>query len=142
MALRFTGPRSSPPPALLLVCCASLASCASVRPGRDVDKDRNLEAVSSTEPTFESLPRPAPATRNATPVASRGECAPRYANGLHGSCINHQPCRGFGIVDESGQPVCACYAIVGGCHAGERCDTIRKACIPDSQPGWGRAPDD
>lgn len=141
MALRFRGPRSAPPPALLLVCCASLASCAPMRPGREVDKARNLEAVSSTEPRFEALPRPAPATKSATPVASQGECAPRYANGLHGSCINHEPCRGFGIVDESG-PVCACYATPGGCHAGERCDTIRKACIPDSQPGWGRTPDD
>lgn len=126
----------------LVICCAIVASCAHPRPGSSSDRERNLEAVSETEPRVEPLPRPAPPIRNAPPVASQGDCAPRYANGLHGACINNQPCRGFGILGDSGQPVCACYATPGGCSQGERCDAVRKACVPENLPGWGRAPDD
>lgn len=98
--------------------------------------------MSPTEPRFEPMARPAPPTENAAPVASQGDCAPRYATGLVGSCINSRPCRGFGVFGADGQPVCACYATPGGCGQGERCDAIKKACVSEREPGWGRARDD
>lgn len=126
----------------LLLGCAIAASCANPQPGRSSDQARGLDAVSQIEPRLEALPEPAPPLRSAPPVASQGDCAPKYAIGLRGTCINGQPCRGFGTLTETGQPVCTCYVTPGGCSQSERCDAVHRSCVPESRPGWGAAPDD
>ena len=65
-------------------------------------------------------------------VASKGDCAPRYANGMVGTCIDNKPCRGWGVKTERGAE-CACFAKRGGCDAGYRCD-VRAACVKEDVP--------
>jgi hypothetical protein len=128
---------------LILLAVAALAmsqGCSKQRAASSEEK--RINAVSETEPKFEPLPRAAPVLALQTPVASSGDCAPKYAIGLRGSCINNKPCRGFGVVGEGGAPVCACFAKAGGCGETERCDVIKKVCVSESEPGLGRLPDD
>jgi len=99
---------------------------------------RRVDPVSQTPPQFQPLPPQVDAVARATPVPSQGDCAPKYANGLVGTCINNQACRGFGILDQSGRAACACFARAGGCNADERCDAVKKACVPDREPRFGR----
>lgn len=121
--------------------CALAAGCpAKQQSARDDQKQVN--PVSETAPKLEPMPQTAPATQSSKFVASVGDCGPKYANGLRGACINNRPCRGIGILDNAGKAVCACYARVGGCSEKERCDAIKKACVPETQPGFGRAPED
>jgi hypothetical protein len=121
---------------LMMACMAVLnGSCQ-----RSSSEGKKVDPVSQTPPKLEPLPRTAPVLARATPVPSQGDCAPRYANGLHGTCINNQPCRGFGQLGPDGRPVCACYAKAGGCNEGQRCDVMKKACVPEKEPGFGRAP--
>lgn len=127
-------------PAVLLAGYLLMASC-SQRQASSGD-EKKVDPVAQTEPKFQPLPQTAPMVANLRPVASKGDCAPKYASGLHGSCINNAPCRGFGVIDEKGQPVCACFAKAGGCNQGDRCDIIKKACVSEKEPGFGRMPDD
>jgi hypothetical protein len=122
---------------LLMATCSVVIGSSCQRSSREVKK---VDPISQTPPKLQPLPRTAPVIASAQPVPSQGNCAPRYANGLHGTCINNQPCRGFGVVGQDGKPVCACYAKVGGCNEGERCDALKKACVPEKEPGFGRAP--
>jgi hypothetical protein len=101
-----------------------------------------VNPVSETQPKFEPLPQTAPVTLSARFAPSIGDCGPKYANGLRGACINNRPCRGIGIYDSAGKAVCACYAREGGCSESERCDAIKKSCVPEKEPGFGRAPED
>lgn len=121
---------------LLLAGCTVLPSCSSQQSASNNGK--KVDPVSETAPKLEPMPATAPVVANATPVASRGDCAPKYANGLVGSCINNQACRGFGVLDEKGKEACACYARSGGCGENERCDAIKKACVPEKEPRFGR----
>jgi hypothetical protein len=116
--------------------CVLLPGC-SRQPADDGQK--KVDPISQTEPRIERLPEAAPVVANATAVPSRGDCAPRYKNGLTGSCINGQPCRGFGVLDETKKEACACYGRAGGCGQNERCDAIKKACVPEEEVGFGRA---
>ncbi len=124
--------------ALLIVALMGglLAGCNQQRTvSRDPQK---VDPVSQTAPHIEPLGPPVAVLAQATPVPSQGDCAPKYANGLVGTCINGQACRGFGILDASGRAACACYAKAGGCTAGERCDAVKKGCVPESEPRFGR----
>ena len=127
---------------LLLAGCFLMTGCSRQERQSARDDQQKVEPVSATAPKFEPLPRTAPVVARATPVPSRGDCAPKYANGLQGTCINNQPCRGFGIMGEKGRAVCSCFAKAGGCSQDERCDAIKKACVPEKEPGFGRAPED
>jgi hypothetical protein len=124
----------------LLAICALASSCA--RRQNSSEGQKKVDPISSTAPKFEPLRHETPFIANARLAASEGDCAPRYANGLHGSCINNQPCRGIGVLDEKGKAVCTCYAKAGGCNENQRCDAIKKACVPENEPGFGRAGDD
>lgn len=129
--------------AYLLLYGAFVSGCTRSTPGRSKDQAHGIEAISQIEPQLEPLAGPGVSVRTGRPVASQGDCAPKYAiEGLHGTCVNGQPCRGFGIASEEGQPLCACYGRIGGCSKSERCDPLRGACVPESLPGWGRAPAD
>jgi hypothetical protein len=123
---------------MLVAGCASILSCSRHQSPRD---QKQVDPISQTAPQFKPIPRPALLPR-ATLVASSGDCAPKYANGWVGSCINNQPCRGFGVLGENGKAECACFARTGGCGPGDRCDWMKKACVPEKTPGFGRAPSD
>lgn len=128
--------------ALLLTLSCAIASGCSSRQQSASDDQKKVNPVSETAPKFESLPQTAPVVLRSRTVASVGDCGPRYENGLRGACINNQPCRGIGVLDSAGKPACACYARAGGCSVSERCDSIKKACVPEKEPGFGHAPED
>jgi hypothetical protein len=98
----------------------------------------NLQAVSSVPPPITPLAQQAPPLPNRPLLASRGICAPRYANGLTGSCVNNQPCRGFAVAARRGGVECACFAVAGGCAEGQRCDIEEKTCKQENAPLFGR----
>ncbi len=101
-------------------------------------KENNADAVAQSSPKLEPLP-PAAVPKPPRPrVASQGDCAPRYPGGSRGTCINNQPCRGFGVLDDNGKAVCTCYGRDGGCSEGQRCDGMRLACVPEKEPLGGR----
>ena len=126
----------------LLVAGFGLATSCSRQQQSAKDDQKKVDPVSETAPKFESMPRTAPVVARAEPVASVGDCAPKYQNGLHGACINDQPCRGIGVLDDKGKAVCSCYGKAGGCGESDRCDAIKKACVPEKEPGFGRAAED
>ena len=69
-----------------------------------------------------------------TLIASVGACAPVYKSGQRGACINEMPCRGFGVTNDAGQPVCTCFGQLSGCADTERCDDRKLICVPDEEP--------
>lgn len=122
---------------LLLAFTLGTVPGCSRRPPADKEK---VQPVSEQRPHLEPQSIPARVQPNEPPVASQGDCAPRYKNGLTGTCINNQACRGFGVLNEKKVAECSCYGIVGGCQAGQRCDAIRKTCVPEEEMPFERAP--
>jgi hypothetical protein len=122
-----------------LLLALSMGICFGCSRGAPDDKQK-VQPVSDQPPKLEPHSTPASVLVNAPPVASKGDCAPRYKNGLTGTCINNQPCRGFGVLDEKRQAECSCYGIAGGCRTGQRCDTIRKSCVPEEELPFERLP--
>ena len=122
---------------LLLAFSLSICSGCSQRVPEDKGK---VQPVSEQAPCVEPHSPPASVVVNAPAVASKGDCAPRYKNGLTGACINNQACRGFGVLNQKRQAECSCYGIVGGCQAQQRCDTIRKSCVPEEELPFERTP--
>ena len=122
---------------LLFAVVVGTAPGCSRRPPEDKEK---VQPVSEQRPRLEPQSIPARVLVNAHSVASQGDCAPNYKNGLTGSCINNQACRGFGVLNEKKQAECSCYGIAGGCQTGQRCDTIRKSCVPEEETPFERAP--
>ena len=107
------------------------------------DRDQSgqrIEDASSVRPNPEALQQMREPTLvlRLPRVESVGDCAPRYKTGQMGSCINGQPCRGFGVRDEAGQVFCTCYGQVGGCPDTERCDDRRLTCVPEDEPPLDR----
>jgi hypothetical protein len=119
--------------------CGRVPSLSSIT-GREqqAKEPAGLKAVSPTPPapgrpivpieTFPAMER----------VAGQGDCAPAYANGSRGSCINSRPCRGYGMRGASGAVECRCWARAGGCGERERCDIIVKRCVPDDRSDRAR----
>jgi hypothetical protein len=59
-----------------------------------------------------------------------GGCERTYAHGGKGTCINNEPCNGFGIRDSAGKLQCACFKVNGGCTEDSACNVRRYACLP------------
>lgn len=121
---------------LLIAFGSMLPGCSRRNPA---DKEK-VQSVTEQAPELQPQSLPERVQVNAPAVASKGDCAPRFKNGLTGTCINDQPCRGFGVLNEKHQAVCSCYGLVGGCQVGERCDTIHKNCVPEEELPFERAP--
>ncbi len=69
-----------------------------------------------------------------------GDCAPLFPNGMRGTCINNQPCNGFGFKDERGRWQCACFATKGGCEAGSICSMRTRGCTGEGEADFKRSP--
>jgi hypothetical protein len=89
-------------------------------------------------PSVSSAPLPSAAPFSPVPLLTpvvlyygEGNCAPRFANGMRGTCINNQPCNGFGMKDANGSLSCACYEVKGGCPNGFICSAIERRCVPE-----------
>jgi hypothetical protein len=123
--------------ALLIAFGLSMLTGCSRRAPADKEK---VQPVTEQAPRLEPHSLPERVQVNAPAVASQGECAPRFKNGLTGTCINNQPCRGFGVLNDKHQAECSCYGLGGGCQEGQRCDTIRKSCVPEDELPFERAP--
>src|SRR5438128_1369164 len=89
--------------------------------------------VVSPVPIQEGKP-PAPVAQLPRVEVSNGEgdCAPRFPNGMRGTCIDNKPCNGFGFKAASGRIQCACFDKVGGCPENQICSLLRRACVPIS----------
>ena len=118
----------------LLFALMTVTGCS--RQGKSGEEKRP-SPVAQDAPVFQPLPQASPAPVRER-VASQGDCAPQYKVGGKGTCINNQPCRGFGVKAENGGAVCTCYGKDGGCGEGQRCDTRRLACVPENEPLVGR----
>lgn len=128
-------------PLIFLVAALTFSSgCSGQRQSAQNDAKKPAP-ISEGAPKLEPI-RQVTAMTSLQTVESVGDCAPEYKNGLHGACINNQPCRGIGVLDQQGKPACSCYGKAGGCGGEERCDAIKKACVPESEKGFGRAEED
>jgi hypothetical protein len=132
---------------LTYIAAATLALALGVFPDcslRPTSKEpadkKQVQPVSEQPPQLVPQAIPDPMLAIQTPVASQGDCAPRYKNGLTGNCINNQPCRGFGVLNDKNNAECSCYGIAGGCQEAKRCDAIRKSCVPEEEMPFERAP--
>ena len=127
---------------LLAASIALLALGGPAHSGQATSRDKNMkvDAISiDVEPrieSFQTTPVPAPLLPR---VPSRGDCAPRYANGAFGSCVNEKPCRGFGFLDGK-QVICACFVKRGGCEEKERCEARESACVKDNSTDFNLHP--
>ena len=124
--------------ALALVCVVVLGMAGCTKQPQS-DKEQQVDAVAETGPQLEPLPPTAPPKPRRPPVASQGDCAPRYPAGGRGTCINNQPCRGHGESNPDGKAVCTCFGLDGGCAEGQRCDNERGRCVSEKEPPFGRA---
>jgi len=125
-------------PGALVVALACAAAIPMVSCSQRSDNAKQAEPVSRTPPILQPLPTPTRAVVARPPVPSEGDCAPHYAKGGRGTCINNQPCRGFGVSAENGNAVCSCFGRDGGCGDGQRCDPKKLTCVPENEPPFGR----
>lgn len=114
--------------------CGKIPSLSSLTGQQEQPKEpAGMKAISPTPPApGRPLVRAEPFP-NLEIVASQGDCAPTYANGSRGSCINSKPCRGYGMRELTGAVACRCWAKADGCSERERCDIIAKRCVPDDK---------
>lgn len=114
--------------------CGKIPSLSSLTGRQEQAKEpEGMKAVSPTPPAPGRPIPPEEAFPNLQMVAGQGDCAPRYANGQLGSCINSRPCRGYGMRGVTGAVECRCWAKADGCGETERCDIIVKRCVPDDR---------
>jgi hypothetical protein len=89
------------------VILAVSLSCShsSVITGNQQSVSGPIEDVSSIAPKADALGQGAKAVpvQRLQRVESVGDCAPCYKTGGQGACINNQPCRGFGVKDQTGK---------------------------------------
>jgi hypothetical protein len=123
---------------LLILAVTILPNCSKRGKGAE---EKRASPVAKNAPKLEPL-TPVPPTPVRERVPSQGDCAPKYKVGGKGTCINNQPCRGFGVKGENGNPICTCYGLDGGCKDGERCDPQRLKCVPETERQFGRAASD
>ena len=134
MNITRTGVRSRAAIALGAAMAISEAIApAAERPAAQQATPTATGAVSRDE--FKTRAEP---LRRLPPVASEGGCEPRYRNGQTGTCINQQPCRGFGVRETDGRAVCICYITRGGCADEERCDAQEGQCVKDDEREFNR----
>jgi hypothetical protein len=117
---------------LLLAALLSVIACSRQSGGNQ----QKVSPVAQGQPKLEAITPVRPAVARPM-VASQGDCAPRYAVGGMGTCINNKPCRGFGVRAENGSAVCTCYGKDGGCGESDRCDLVAKRCVSEKEPLWG-----
>lgn len=117
--------------ALLPLILAILPGCSQQR--KPVEEEKKPSPVAQNGPKLEPI-RPVTPMPVRERVPSQGDCAPRYKVGGTGTCINNQPCRGFGVKASNGSAVCTCFGRDGGCGEGQRCDARRLACVPETEP--------
>lgn len=122
--------------AFALMLAFSAMTIARVETASAQNAERPPEGDASGQGAFKSPAVPIP---RLPPVASEGGCEPRYRNGMVGSCINHQPCRGFGVRERDGSAQCICYIRRGGCNADERCSAEEGQCVPDDESTFNRS---
>ena len=127
---------------LLLLCVVlSAAACASLGERGTGGDERTVEATTTAPGGLVPLGPPDGRAMVNRPIElGSGDCAPRYTGTLVGTCINNQPCRGFGERDERGTLHCTCFARREGCAETERCDLQQKACVPLGEPPFKRTP--
>jgi hypothetical protein len=123
----------------LLLACSQPPSLSGSGDKAQPKEPAGMTSISPVEPKGAAPIARYEAFPNLEMVASQGDCAPRYANGHMGTCINARPCRGVGMRAATGATECRCWAKAGGCGEAERCDGLTKACVPEKTPDGGRS---
>lgn len=121
--------------------CGKVPSLSSMTGGGQAEQPKEpagMKSISPVEPKAGLPLQPVVAFPNPELLPSQGDCAPRYANGQMGTCINSRPCRGLGMRGATGGAECRCWARAGGCGERERCDGMMKVCVPDDKADTGR----
>lgn len=137
----FVGARWLIPAICALVFISSCGSSSIV--SRDkADPTSRVEDVASVpiDPKALQQDKVSEPIKQQQRVESVGDCAPRYKTSGQGACINNRPCRGFGVRTDSGEIICTCYGISGGCSSEYRCDDRKLMCVPEDEPLFGRTP--
>jgi len=111
----------------VIVCFSLAASCESRK--ADSRQDKNPVVSSAPLPSPQAIPSVAAVPPEELSYGE-GDCAPRFANGMRGTCINGKPCNGFGVKDQTGKIECECFGTKGGCPEGQVCSVIKRACVP------------
>jgi hypothetical protein len=109
---------------LLLVALSSAVGCTWFRRGGETQTVVSPAPVPSAAPfeRVEELPK-------VELFYGEGDCGPRFPNGMRGTCINNQPCNGFGVRGTNGSLECDCFGTKGGCGEGKVCSVIMRACV-------------
>jgi hypothetical protein len=117
-----------------------LDACAFAPAGERNAEEARIEAVTSRTAGLEPQPSTARPLPNRPIELGEGTCAPRLGDKIVGTCIANRACRGYGERDENGELRCACFGLRGGCATSERCDLVKKTCVPVEEPAFGRLP--
>lgn len=120
----------------LLACAAMLcAACAPLPPAGTAGGDVSSVPLAAGP----AIQRVAPLPRVEIDYGE-GDCGPRFSNGMRGTCINKQPCNGFGFKDAAGKLECACFDTKGGCPDTHVCSLRARACVAPSEADFKRLP--
>lgn len=112
---------------LIVLAFALQGSCASSNRGSNSNQNYPSVASVSPQPGRPVQPQPEPSMQEL--FYGEGDCAPRFPNGMRGTCINNKPCSGFGVKDASGNMECDCFGVKGGCTEGKVCSVRQRACV-------------
>src|SRR5262249_28511800 len=123
--------------AVLFLAASSLIGYGPASPS----KGQSQEKAMPTSPVPIAKDKPIRGAKPAPPPElfyGEGDCAPRFPNGMHGTCINNEPCNGFGMRSQKGEIECSCFGVRGGCEEGLICSRRYQACVPPQQADFLR----
>ena len=118
--------------ALFLVACVHVPGIGGKA------QEVQVDAVTIKPVGLESLPATQRPFQNRPIELGEGSCAPRVGDKAVGTCIANHACRGYGERDDKGHLQCACFGLRSGCQSSERCDFIKKSCVPIDESPFGR----
>ncbi len=111
--------------ALLAACTHQVASLANEPPASDRQIAERQATLSGAGRKME----PTSAERFDIAVVG-GSCAPKVtAKFAVTACVAEKPCNGHGLRIASGEVVCACYEVRGGCADGTFCNRRSRTCM-------------
>ncbi len=113
-------------PALAFIVAVALSASACSPAGQ---RGKDHPVVSPVQIAPGSPLEPVVQPRPVELYYGEGDCAPTFANGMRGTCINNKPCNGFGVKDEKGEMKCDCFGVRGGCGEDLVCSVIRRTCV-------------
>jgi hypothetical protein len=114
--------------AIVLVLIAACASQVASLPNEKPLSDREIAARQAVLAGAGRTMEPTSSERFDIVVVG-GSCAPKVtAKFAVSACVAEKPCNGHGLRIASGEVVCACYEVRGGCDGGSFCNRRTRTC--------------